>query len=516
VLGRLEPGEGTELALARLLVEQGHAKTVDAFEGKADVVRAIAPRDAVALDVPDALGTSTIALARGAAHVVAVCESEAHAGVLVGRSRAEGLDNVTCVVGVPPGWDEPVFDIASAMPAGTLAEIVSTRAASAVRPGGVLIRRPGRGARSRRRGSPAQIVHALPSSADPRIAAGRRDLAAAVDLYARHVLQARSSLRRIVGRGLRAMPGWLLPAIVPAHAEVVGGRPRTLIMGSPDREGSLKTIDWDNGVLRSVPRMGGREQAVPLEDGWIARTWIEWPVSRRGRARRRAALLSALTSFLEDAARGRASAEQRSRWQLEAAQGLAILAGGLSRATADTLGQIVRDAGELSDLLVVEEHGDLFLKNVIVAEGERVVPIDAVEPRVEAIAGRDAVCVVMDALSLGAGTPSCHMGTGLAELAAARGGEAELFGNLLRTGLGTSTADHAARIALLGVLRQAAGRGPVLGTAEFLEAAVAGQLARSLERVGFSAESDGGASADTESRAGERMISGSATSPADV
>ena len=278
LLDELAPPACTETVIAAHAEEAGFEIGNPIWEGRFDVARSLPQASGVVLDVGCGFGTSTIALARSARHVLALDPSPARVRLTAARLKAEGLENATVVQADArrlPVADElcdlvTLVGVLEWTSVGAAAPLATQRAVLAevervLRPGGALLlgienryaahyfagfreehvglpfvsllprrlasaygRVAGRGpvttyTHSRRAllrllrdaRLDARLALALPSYGQPQLVFDEEDFGSAWRVYLRHVFHYSSPARRFVGRFAAHSP--------PAGANVAPG-----------------------------------------------------------------------------------------------------------------------------------------------------------------------------------------------------------------------------------------------------------------------------------------------------
>jgi len=97
VLDRLAPPSCTEAAITRHAEKHAIEIGNPVWEGRFDTARALPQASGIVLDLGCGFGTGTVALARSAAHVIAIDPSPERVRLTAARLQAEGLENVTVI-----------------------------------------------------------------------------------------------------------------------------------------------------------------------------------------------------------------------------------------------------------------------------------------------------------------------------------------------------------------------------------------------------------------------------------
>jgi SAM-dependent methyltransferase len=97
LLDGLAPPSCTEAVIARHAEEHGIEIGNPVWEGRFDIARALPQASGTVLDLGCGFGTGTVALARSAAHVIAIDPSPQRVRLTAARLHAEGLKNATVV-----------------------------------------------------------------------------------------------------------------------------------------------------------------------------------------------------------------------------------------------------------------------------------------------------------------------------------------------------------------------------------------------------------------------------------
>lgn len=552
LLDGLAPPACTETVIAAHAEEAGFEIGNPIWEGRFDLARTLPQASGVVLDLGCGFGTSTIALARSARHVLAVDPAPARVRLTSARLEAEGLRNAT--VAHADALELPVGDalcdlvtmvgVLEWTSTGSRDPVATQRAvlrevARVLRPGGVLLlgienrfgaqyfggmaeehvglrfvsllprrlgdtyaRLAGHGrvttyTHSRRMllrllrdaDLRARLAVALPSYGQPQFVFDEEDFRLAWAFYLRHTYHYSSPARRLVGAiaahspgaGLEVAPSFFALARKDAPPDAAP----TVVTGTADCRGDIKTIDWSRREIHHRPRLAAEDvTSARLVAGWNGRRWLSAPIRRSERRRREIHVLQGALPLLS---RRRRSIDGDARGRsLRTAEGaLERLAAGLhpevvERCTAEL------EALEATHTEVVLEHGDFVTGNLIVADDGSIIALDAADEW--AVPGRDAMLLVLDLLGLRAGAKRPAVDVGLRMLAeAASAGEhaARLAADLLDEELGLrGDPRRASRLALVAVLRHYAGRGALQGVRAFAECAASGELLRLVEELG--------------------------------
>jgi SAM-dependent methyltransferase len=552
LLDELAPPACTETVIAAHAEEAGFEIGNPIWEGRFDLGRSLPQSSGVVLDVGCGFGTSTVAMARSARHVLAVDPSPERVRLTAARLRAEGLLNATAIqadaLRLPVGdglcdlvaivgvleWTSFGSPDPLAVQRSVLREV-----ARVLRPGGALLlgienryaahyfagfreehaglpfvsllprrladvygRLAGRGrittyTHSRRRllrllrdaELEARVGLALPSYGQPQLVFAEEEFRPAWDFYLRHVFHYSSPARRAVG----ALAAHAPPAaglVAPGFFAVARKGPApdplpTLVTGTPDCSGDIKTIDWSKGEIAFRPRLGaGTSRVEPLLGGWNGRRWVSAPVRRSERLRREAHLLRRALPLLAARPKRHGDEEAQARSLEEADRALERLAARLRPEIVDWhRGEFAALAGESA--VAVVEHGDFVTGNLLVDDEGELVALDASGGW--AIPGRDSVLLVLDLFGLRAGAKAPDVGAGLRELVrAASAGEraATLAAELLDEEIGLrDDLGRASRLVVLAVLRHYGARGALHGMQTFAARAAAGDLEALLRRL---------------------------------
>ena len=553
LLDELAPPACTEAAIARYAEEVGIEIGNPVWEGRFDVARALPQAAGVVLDLGCGFGTSTVALARSATHVLAIDPSPARVRLTAARLRAEGLHNATvaqadglelplgdgvcdlvAVVGVLEwlslGASDPLLtqrkvlaEISRVLkPGGALLlgienryaahyfggfpeEHVELRFVSLLpRPlGNVYARLAGRGRVTtythsgrvllrllREAGLDPRLGLALPSYGQPQLVFDEADFGPAWDFYLRHVFHYSSPARRAVGAlathsppaGAIVAPGFFALA---RNGEAPDPLP-TVVTGTADCHGDMKTIDWSGREIHFRPRLAPeRERAEPLVDGWNGRRWLSAPIRPSERRRREVHLLQAALPLLAGRSTRHADLDARLRSLQEGDRAVAQLAAGLRREIVEWH-RAELAALEDDDATEVVEHGDFVTGNLVVGDDGALVALDASGGW--ALPGRDSVLLALDLFALRAGAKAPDVDVGLRALARAvsAGDRAALLAaDLLDEEIGLRhDVRRASRLALLAVVRHYGARGAALdGMRAFAERAAGGELLTLLEHL---------------------------------
>jgi SAM-dependent methyltransferase len=543
LLDALEPPACTETVIAAHAEEAGFEIGNPIWEGRFDLARVLPQASGVVLDLGCGFGTSTVALARSARHVLAVDPAPARLRLTSARLRAEGLRNATVThadaLRLPVG--DGLCDLVAMVGVlewtslGSTDPLATQRAvlrevARVLRPGGALLlgienrfgaqyfggmaeehvglpfvsllprrlgdayaRLAGHGrvstyTHSRRMlirllrdaDLQARLAVALPSYGQPQFVFDEEDFGPAWAFYLRHTYHYSSPARRVVGAvaarspraGLVVAPSFFAVARKAAAPEAVP----TLVTGTADCRGDIKTIDWSRRELRRRPRLAADDVTTePLVAGWNGRRWLGAPIRESERRQREIYLLQRVLPLLSRRPRSiDGDARARSLRQAEAA---------LERLGAEAAELAALDG---TDAEVVLEHGDFVTGNLIVAEDGSVVALDAADEW--AIPGRDATLLVLDLFGLRAGAKRPAVDLGLRMLAAAtsaREHAARLAAGLLDEELGLRRDPlRASRLVIVAVLRHYVARGELQGIRPFAERAASGELLHVLEELG--------------------------------
>jgi SAM-dependent methyltransferase len=545
LLDGLAPPTCTETVIAAHAEEAGFEIGNPIWEGRFDLARALPQASGVVLDLGCGFGTSTIALARSARHVLAIDPAPARVRLTSARLRAEGLRNAT--VAHADGLELPVGDAVCDLVAmvgvlewtseGSADPLATQRAvlrevARVLRPGGVLLlgienrfgaqyfggmaeehvglrfvsllprrlgdayaRLAGHGrvstyTHSRRMllrllhnaDLQARLAVALPSYGQPQFVFDEEDFGPAWAFYLRHTYHYSSPARRLVAAAAARSPRTGLvvaPSFFALARKAVAPDPvPTVVTGTADCRGDIKTIDWGRRELRRRPRLAADEVTTePLVAGWNARRWLGAPIRTSERRRREIHLLQRVLPLLSQRPRS-VDGDARARSLRAAEDALERLGGGARCATELA-------ALEATDADVVLEHGDFVTGNLIVADDGSVVALDAADEW--AIPGRDATVFVLDLFGLRAGAKRPAVDLGVQELAAAAAdGEeaARLAADLLDGELGLRRDPRrASTLVLVAVLRHYAARGELQGIRFFVERAGSGELLQLVEEL---------------------------------
>ncbi|HEX6702438.1 MAG TPA: class I SAM-dependent methyltransferase [Gaiellaceae bacterium] len=538
----------TERAIAGHAEQAGIEVGNPVWEGRFDVARALPQASGVVLDLGCGFGTSTIALARSAAHVLALDPSPTRVRLTAARLRAEGLRNATVIQA--DGLELPLanevcdlvtvvgvlewLSLGSSDPLRTQRHVLS-EVARVLRPGGVLLlgienrygaqyfggfpeehvelrfvsllprrlgdvyaRLAGRGrvttyTHSRRAllglleeaGLHARLGLALPSYGQPQLVFDEEAFRPAWDFYLRHVFHYSSPARRSVAALARRSPpagGAVAPGFFALARKGAAPDPLpTIVTGTADCRGSVKTIDWDRREIAFRPRLDlDAVRSEPLVDGWNGRRWLTAPVRRSERRRRELHVLEAALGLLAE--RPTRSADPASL--AEARDALAQLAPRLRPETVEWH-QAELAALEGGEPPAVYEHGDFVTGNLVVGDDEQIVVLDA--SRAWAAPGRDSVVLVLDVFGLRAGAKATDVDAGLGALTqAAFGGDraAAAAARLLDAELALrEDVRRALRLSLVAVFRHYGARGSLHGVDAFAERAASGELLGLLERL---------------------------------
>jgi len=539
LLDALAPPACTETVIEAHADEAGFEIGNPIWEGRFDLARALPQASGIVLDLGCGFGTSTVALARSARHVLALDPSPARVRLTAARLRAEGLRNATVThadaLRLPVG--DALCDLVAVVGVlewtsfGSTDPLETQRAvlrevARVLRPGGALLlgienrfgahyfggmaeehvglpfvsllprrlgdayaRLAGRGrvttyTHSRRAllrllrdaGLDARLAVALPSYGRPQFVFDEEAFGPAWDFYLRHAYHYSSPARRLVGAvaarspraGVVVAPSFFAVARKAAAPDPVP----TLVTGTADCRGDIKTIDWSRRELRRRPRLAADEVTTePLVAGWNGRRWLAAPILGSERRRREIHLLQTVLPLLSRRPRSvDAGAHARS---LRAAQEAWERLGGAELAVEG------EDAG------VVLEHGDFVTGNLVVADDGSVVALDAADEW--ALPGRDATMLVLDLFGLRAGAkrPAVDLGLQMLAAAAAAGEDAaRLAAGLLDEELGLRRdPSRASQLVLVAVLRHYAARGELQGIRPFAERAASGELLRVVQEL---------------------------------
>jgi SAM-dependent methyltransferase len=552
LLDRLSPPSCTEAAIARYAEEAGIEIGNPIWEGRFDVARALPQAAGVALDLGCGFGTSTIALARSAVHVLAVDPSPARVRLTAARLRAEGLSNATVVQadGLELALGDDVCDLVTVVgvlewlslgsrePLHTQRKVLA-EVSRVLRPGGVLLlgienryaahyfggfpeehvdlrfvsllprrlanvygRLAGRGrvttyTHSRRvllrllreAQLHARLGLALPSYGQPQFVFDEDVFRPAWDFYLKHVFHYSSSARRVVGALAAHSPpaGRLIaPGFFAVGRKGVPPDPLpTIVTGTPDCRGDMKTIDWPRAEIRFRPRLDPRRATTEaLVAGWNGRRWLSAPMRASERRRRELHLLEAVRPLLADRAR-RANSAACARSLREAADAVERLAPRLLPEVVEwhkaELAALEEDEGAVGVL----EHGDFVTGNLVVRDDGEVVALDASGGW--ALEGRDSVLLVLDLFGLRTGAKTPDVDVGLRALAqAVSGGDraALLAADVLDGEIGhRDDPRRASRLVVVAVLRHYRARGALQGIRGFATRAARGELLTLLERL---------------------------------
>jgi SAM-dependent methyltransferase len=553
LLDGLRPPACTEAVIAALADDVGIEIGNPVWEGRFDVARALPQASGVVLDLGCGFGTSTVALARSAQHVLALDTSPARVRLTAARLRAEGLRNATVIQS--DGIDLPVGDgvcdlvtivgvlewMSLGSPDPLSAQRAALRAAERVlRPGGVLLlgienrygahyfsgmaeehvglpfvsllprrlgdlyaRSTGRGrvttyTHSRRvllrllreAGLDPRLGPALPSYGQPQFVFDEEVFRVAWDFYLRHVFHYSSPARRLVGALAAHSPPTgrtVAPSFFAIGRKGVPPDPLpTVVTGTPDCQGNIKTIDWNRHEVGHRPRLDVKQATIqPLLDGWNGRRWLSAPIRERERRRRECHVLRAASELLAQRPARAVDGDVRDRSLREAKDALQRLGARLAPGESDwCTGEL--EGLDRDDAPLVHEHGDFVTGNLVVADDGTLVALDASGGW--AVPGRDAVMLVLDLFALRAGTKVPDVDVGLRMLAAAdaaRDRAARLAAELLDAELRLRfDVRRAARLALLAVLRHHAARdarASLPGIRRFVTRAHSGELLALLE-----------------------------------
>jgi SAM-dependent methyltransferase len=536
LLDGLAPPACTEAVLAAHAEEAGFEIGNPIWEGRFDVARALPQAAGVVLDLGCGFGTSTIALARSARHVLAIDPSPARVRLTSARLRAEGLENATVAqadalrLPVGDGLCDLVTVVGvlewtshgSADPLATQRAVLA-EVARVLRPGGVLLlgienryaahyfagfreehvglpfvslvprriasaygRLSGRGpvttyTHSRRAllrllreaGLRPRLALALPSYGQPQFVFDEEAFRLAWPFYLRHVFHYASAARRIVG-ALAAHSPPAGKAVAPGFFAVA-------------RKGAAP--DPVPTVVTGTPSCRGELKMID----WSSRQVTFRPRLDSERAR---------AEPLLDGWNGRRwlgapirESERRRRELYLLERVSPLLAGRPRRVDADAYARSLQEADRALEPLastlrpeiaalegggaaVVLEHGDLVTGNLVVGEEGEVVALDAAGDW--AIPGRDATMLVLDLFALRAGRKGLDAEAGLRALGhAVSAGDpvARRAGDLLdeETGL-YADVRCASRLVLLAVLRHYGARGASSALRGFAARVAKGEL----------------------------------------
>lgn len=341
----------------------------------------------------------------------------------------------------------------------------------------------------REAGLSPRLAVALPSYGQPQYSFDADDFGSAWPFYLRHVYHHSSPSRRVVGHLVARAPGWaatFAPGFwVVARKGPSPGRLPTVVTGTADCHGTIKTIEWSRREITRRPRLGaGASSVEPLLDGWSARRWLTAPIRASKRRARELAILHAASRLLAERPRRPADEEVVERCLAQAERALELLR---PRIGAEASAWCSREVGVLAEDPgdAVFEHGDFVTGNLLVGRDGEVAALDPA--REWALAGRDSVLLVLDLFALRRGAKHPDVELGLEALAAAAAGAdraaaeaARLLGGELEVG-----ADHrrAARLMLLAVLRHCEARGSLPGAAGFATRASQGELGVLVRRL---------------------------------
>ena len=522
------------------------------WEGRFDVARSLPQASGVVLDVGCGFGTSTIALARSARHVIALDASPARVRLTAARLRAEGLKNATVVhcdrVELPV--DDGVCDLVTIvgvlewMSFGSsdptaVQKTVLRETERVLAQGGVLLlgienryaahyfcgmpeehvelpfvsllprRLADTYARARGRDGLTTYTHsrrallgllseaglhprlglAVPSYGQPQFVFDEEAFDVAWPFYLRHVFHYSSSTRRAVGAlarhspraGRTLVPGFFALARKGASPEPVP----TVVTGTPDCRGDIKTIDWRRREIRRHRRRDQNAAASePLLDGWNSRRWLAAPLRRGERRRRELQVLRAASRLVASRPARAVDPSVRDRCLIEARDALQRLSPRLPTVASDWCATELHALAS-DEAPAVEEHGDFVTANLLVAEDGTITPLDP--SRAWALPGRDAAVLIADLFGLRKKAKTLDVDAGFRALAAADARDepaADAAAGLLGAELGfDSCARRSAQFVLVGVLRHYGARGSLRGIHGFIDQARSGEVRELLKRL---------------------------------